>query len=109
MSVAGRSDGLDRNRFGVASSRWKLGAAHQRFGPNNALDLWSIKKINPQSMEHLTQKPVELMRRPILNHIKRGELVYEPFLGSGTTLAAAELTGRMCCGLELDPKYGMSS
>src|SRR3954447_15198064 len=55
--------------------------------------------------DHPTQKPVDLMRRPILNHIKRGELVYEPFLGSGTTLAAAELTERACCGMELDPKY----
>jgi DNA modification methylase len=55
--------------------------------------------------DHPTQKPVELMRRPILNHLKRGELVYDPFLGSGTTLAAAELTERICCGIELDPKY----
>jgi DNA modification methylase len=55
--------------------------------------------------DHPTQKPVELMRRPILNHTKRGELVYDPFLGSGTTLAAAEVTERICCGLELDPKY----
>ena len=55
--------------------------------------------------DHPTQKPVELMRRPILNHTKRGELVYDPFLGSGTTLAAAELTERFCCGIELDPKY----
>ena len=55
--------------------------------------------------DHPTQKPVELMRRPILNHTRRGELVYEPFLGSGTTLAAAELNGRVCLGLELDPKY----
>jgi len=55
--------------------------------------------------DHSTQKPVELMRRPILNHTKRGELVYEPFLGSGTTLAAAELTQRTCLGIELDPKY----
>jgi DNA modification methylase len=54
---------------------------------------------------HPTQKPVELMRRPILNHTKRGELVYEPFLGSGTTLAAAELTQRTCLGIEVDPKY----
>ncbi len=45
------------------------------------------------------------MRRPILNHTKRGQLVYEPFLGSGTTLAAAELTERVCLGVELDPKY----
>jgi len=58
-----------------------------------------------EKFDHPTQKPVELMRRPILNHIRRGELVYEPFLGSGTTLAAAELTQRVCYGLELDPKY----
>jgi DNA modification methylase len=54
---------------------------------------------------HPTQKPIELMRRPILNHTKRGGLVYDPFLGSGTTLAAAEVTERTCLGLELDPKY----
>ncbi len=58
-----------------------------------------------EKYDHPTQKPVELMRRPILNHTKRGELVYEPFLGSGTTLAAAELTNRVCLGIELDPKY----
>jgi DNA modification methylase len=55
--------------------------------------------------DHPTQKPIELMRRPILNHLRRGELVYDPFLGSGTTLAAAELTERVCDGMELDPKY----
>ena len=58
-----------------------------------------------EKYDHPTQKPVDLMRRPILNHTKRGELVYEPFLGSGTTLAAAELTERVCYGIELDPKY----
>src|SRR4051794_25588928 len=58
-----------------------------------------------EKFDHPTQKPVELMRRPILNHTKRGELVYEPFLGSGTTLAAAELTERVCCGIELDAKF----
>jgi DNA modification methylase len=60
---------------------------------------------NEEKFDHPTQKPVELMRRPILNHTKRGELVYEPFLGSGTALAAAELTERVCVGIELDPKY----
>ena len=58
-----------------------------------------------EKFDHPTQKPVELMRRPILNHTKSGELVYEPFLGTGTTLAAAEITGRVCYGIELDPKY----
>jgi len=55
--------------------------------------------------DHPTQKPIELMRRPILNHLRCDELVYDPFLGSGTTLAAAELTERVCYGMELDPKY----
>lgn len=58
-----------------------------------------------EKFDHPTQKPVELMRRPILNHLRRGAVVYDPFLGSGTTLAAAELTERVCCGLEIDPKY----
>src|SRR5450432_1487126 len=58
-----------------------------------------------EKWDHPTQKPVELMRRPILNHLRRGELVYDPFLGSGTTLAAVELTERVCYGIELDPKY----
>ena len=58
-----------------------------------------------EKCDHPTQKPIELMRRPILNHTKRGEAVYDPFLGSGTTLIAAELTGRTCYGIDLDPKY----
>jgi DNA modification methylase len=55
--------------------------------------------------DHPTQKPLELMRRPILNHTKRGELVYDPFLGSGTTMMAAEVTERICYGIDLDPRY----
>jgi DNA modification methylase len=58
-----------------------------------------------EKCDHPTQKPVELMRRPILNHTKRGAAVYDPFLGSGTTLIGAELTGRACYGVEIDPKY----
>jgi DNA modification methylase len=58
-----------------------------------------------EKFDHPTQKPVELMRKPILNHTETGGLVYDPFLGSGTTLAAAELTGRTCLGTELDPKF----
>jgi DNA modification methylase len=60
---------------------------------------------NEEKFDHPTQKPVELMRRPILNHTRPGELVYEPFSGSGTTLAAAELTERVCYSIELDAKY----
>jgi len=58
-----------------------------------------------EKYDHPTQKPVALMRKPILNHTQRGEVVYDPFLGSGTTLAAAHVTERVCYGMELDPKY----
>jgi DNA modification methylase len=58
-----------------------------------------------EKFDHPTQKPVELMKKSILNHTGRGELVYEPFLGSGTTMAAAESTQRICYGMELDPKF----
>jgi DNA modification methylase len=58
-----------------------------------------------EKFDHPTQKPVDLMRRPILNHTKRNGAVYDPFLGSGTTLIAAEMTGRACYGIEIDPKY----
>ncbi len=60
---------------------------------------------NEDKFDHPTQKPLELMRRPIMNHLRRGQPVYDPFLGSGTTLAAAELTERVCYGIELDPNY----
>jgi hypothetical protein len=58
-----------------------------------------------EKFDHPTQKPMEVMRRPILNHTLPGEAVYDCFLGSGTTLIAAEQTGRACLGVELDPKY----
>jgi DNA modification methylase len=58
-----------------------------------------------EKFDHPTQKPVELMRKPIRNHTVPGQIVYEPFCGSGTTLVAAEQTGRICYGVELDPKY----
>ena len=54
---------------------------------------------------HSTQKPVECMRRPIVNNSSPGQAVYDPFLGSGTTTIAAEMEGRHCLGLEIEPKY----
>jgi DNA modification methylase len=84
---------------------WKLGAAHQYYGPNNATDLWAIKKVNPQSMIHLTEKPVELAKRAIEYSSKQGENVLDLFGGSGSTLIAAEVTGRRAFLMELDPLY----
>lgn len=54
---------------------------------------------------HGTQKPVECMLRPILNNSARGDLVYEPFAGSGSTLIAAEKSGRRCLAMEIEPRY----
>src|SRR5215469_10602342 len=56
---------------------WREGAAHQFFGPNNAVDVWPIKKINPQSMVHLTEKPCELANRAILYSSRPGENVLD--------------------------------
>ena len=84
---------------------WREGAAHQFFGPNNATDVWSIKKVNPQSMIHLTEKPVELAARAMEYSSKPGENVLDLFGGSGSTLIAAEQTGRKAFLMELDPLY----
>ncbi|GGC71311.1 hypothetical protein GCM10011504_56260 [Siccirubricoccus deserti] len=54
---------------------------------------------------HGTQKPVECIRRPVVNNSSPGQAVYEPFSGSGTTLIAAEMEGRACHALELSPAY----
>ena len=51
---------------------WREGGAHQFFGPANVTDLWSVKKVNPQHMVHLTEKPVELPARAIEYSSKRG-------------------------------------
>jgi DNA modification methylase len=84
---------------------WKEGAAHRFYGPNNATDLWAIKKVNPQSMVHLTEKPVELAARALEYSSKRGEHVLDLFGGSGSTLIAAQQTGRRAFLMELDPLY----
>src|SRR5262249_23447036 len=84
---------------------WKLGAGHEFFGPPNATDLWSIKKVNPQSMVHLTEKPVELATRAMEYSSRPGENVLDLFGGSGSTLIAAEQTGRRAFLMELDPLY----
>jgi len=58
-----------------------------------------------ESSVHGTQKPVECMRRPIENNSRAGDIIYDPFLGSGTTVIAAEQCERICFGIEIDPVY----
>jgi len=83
----------------------KTGKGHWA-GDRKQTTLWQISgKDQDAKTVHGTQKPVECMRRPILNNSSPGQAVYEPFMGSGTTLIAAETTGRVCHGIELNPAY----
>jgi DNA modification methylase len=84
---------------------WREGAAHVFLGPNNVPDVWSVKKVNPQSMIHLTEKPVELAVRAMQYSSRAGENVLDLFGGSGSTLIAAEQTERRAFLMELDPLY----
>ncbi len=84
---------------------WREGAAHVFLGPNNATDVWSVKKVNPQSMVHLTEKPVALAVRAMQYSSRPGENVLDLFGGSGSTLMAAEQTGRRAFLMELDAPY----
>jgi DNA modification methylase len=85
---------------------WKEGAAHY-FNPNitNAPDVWSVRKVNPAAMVHLTEKPVELAERAMTYSSRRGENVLDLFGGSGSTLMAAERLGRRAYLMEIDPAY----
>ncbi len=83
----------------------KTGKGHWA-GDRKQTTLWQIANRDQDAETiHGTQKPVECMRRPILNNSDPGQAVYEPFMGSGTTLIAAETTNRICLGVELNPAY----
>ncbi len=91
--------------FELAFYSWKEGAAHKFYGPNNTTDVWEVKKVNPQSMIHLCEKPVELARRAVLYSSHRGEHVLDLFGGSGSTLIACEETERKAFLMEIDLPY----
>jgi DNA modification methylase len=113
----------DKERFAMSRSwyHWghepcwvvrRAGVTVPFLGERNQSTVWrapSPKMIMAGSEEakedHPTQKPVVLFETPISNHLRPGELVYDPFLGSGTALIAAERLGRRCCGLEIEPRY----
>ncbi|MGY8962538.1 MAG: site-specific DNA-methyltransferase [Rhodospirillales bacterium] len=74
-------------------------------GDRKQSTIWNIDKPMKSETGHSTQKPVECMRRPMINNSSVGQVIYDPFLGSGTTIIAAETEGRYCYGLELSPAY----
>lgn len=73
-------------------------------GDRKQTTVWQIPHRR-STTGHGTEKPLECMRRPILHHTLQGDAVYDPFLGSGTTIVAAEMTGRRCYAIELSPEY----
>jgi DNA modification methylase len=81
------------------------GGSAQWVGDRRQTTLWPINARENQGFGHGTQKPVECMKRPIENNSSPGQGIYEPFCGSGTTIVAAEMTGRPCYAIELEPAY----
>jgi len=84
---------------------WKEGAKHRWFGGANESSLWEVKRDPTRQYQHPTQKPCLLSEKAIKNSSQRGEIVLDLFLGSGSTLIAAEVLDRRCFGIELDPRY----
>lgn len=74
-------------------------------GDRKQTTVWEIAARDDSGHGHSTQKPVECMRRPIINNSLQGDHVYDPFLGSGTTVIACEAAGRIAVGMELNPLY----
>jgi len=83
---------------------FKKGKSTRWFGPNNETTIWECDKP-ARNKEHLTVKPLPLAMRALRNSSAVGNIILDPFLGSGTTLIAAERMGRVCYGIELEPRY----
>lgn len=85
----------------------RKGATGHWQGARDQATLWPIGTGGDEDAAtvHGTQKPVECMRRPMLNNSAPGDLVYEPFSGSGSTIIAAETIGRICFAMDLDARY----
>ena len=104
----------DRFTLGRGNYHWqhepcwycvKKGKTAHWVGGRKQSTVWDIPAREDNGHGHGTQKPVECMKRPIRNNSKAGDSIYEPFSGSGTTIIAAEQTGRRCYAMELSPQY----
>lgn len=83
---------------------WRRGHRPPFIGPRNQKTVWTTSR-DPGVAVHPTQKPVAVLEPPILNHTHPDEIVYDPFLGSGSTLIAAQKRGRRCYAIEIEPRY----
>lgn len=83
---------------------WVEGGPHRWYGDRRQTTVWQ-EGADTRRYVHPTQKPVALLDRMLLNSSAPGDVVLDPFLGSGSTLIAAERLGRRCLGIELEPRY----
>lgn len=83
----------------------KKGATGHWSGDRSQSTLWSIPAREDNGLGHGTQKPIKCMAKPVENNSNPGDLVYEPFSGSGTTIIACENLGRRCRAIEISPAY----
>jgi DNA modification methylase len=102
----GRAD--YRRGYGPVWYGWREGSTHHWCGDRDQNDVWTIARPS-ESPLHSTMKPVPLMERTIENSSPPGALILDPFAGSGSTLIAAERTGRVCAAVEIDPATATSS
>jgi DNA modification methylase len=98
----GRSD--FQRQYEIVLYGWKQGGSHYWCGARNQGDVWFIDKPRVNDL-HPTMKPVELVERAIVHSSRKGDLILDPFGGSGSTLIACQKTGRVASLMELDPRY----
>lgn len=109
---------------------WKEGSSHNWYGDRDKTTVYKIPESDEKALkwfkeqlkrqhntsvleykkplkngEHPTMKPIELLEKQVMNSSKQEDVVLDTFLGSGSTLIASQKTGRICYGMELDPKY----
>lgn len=114
-----------KNRFAISRSNYhwihepcwyavRKGKPSAWNGDRTQTTVWEINNFNAfgqpnaeenEKTDHSTQKPIECMAKPILNNSQLGDYIYDPFVGSGTTIIAAEKLGRRCLSIEIDPAY----
>ena len=94
----------------VIAYGWRTGAPHRWYGGRKQSTVWQFPTDHvaggpDHRYAHPTQKPVALLERALMNSSRPGDIVLDPFLGSGSTLIAAERLGRRCHGMEIEPRY----
>lgn len=105
------------NKDSITPGRWDYNPRHEMivygwakgrhswYGPTNEATVWDLSRPHGPGQEHPTQKPVPLFERMLQNSSQPSACIYDPFLGSGTTVIAAERLGRHCYGMEIEPRY----